>query len=157
MLRIWIQKEIGRSPCWSPNSTHLYLEIHLLLVLLCNYTICMYKFNFTLLKRVLVEMAVGGLWKLRIVDDKPCLPVLQESNFLINGRSYILWFNYGVSARISTKTGANQTILQIIEIGYFLGIFSFYQIKMLPYLNSFQYFSYTKITGIYGRNVKGPL
>ena len=120
MLRIWMQKEFGRSPCWSPNSTHFYLEIpFLLLVLLCNYTICMYKFNFTLLKRVLVEMAVGGLWKLRIVDDKPCLPVLQESNFLINGRSYILWFNYGVSARISTKTGANQTILQIIEIGYF--------------------------------------
>ena len=110
-LRIWMQKKFGRSPCWSPNSTHLYLEIHLLL---CNYTICMYKSKITF-----VDMSVGGLWKLRIVDDKPCLPVLQESNFLINGRSYILWFNYGVSARISTKTGANQTILQIIEIGYF--------------------------------------
>ena len=82
----------------------------------------MYKSKITF-----VDMSVGGLSKLRIVDDKPCLPVLQESNFLINGRSYILWFNYGVSARISTKTGANQTILQIIEIGYFLEIFSFHQ------------------------------
>ena len=141
MLRIWIQKEIGRSPCWSPNSTHLYLEIHLLLLaLLCNYSLYMYKSKITLLKRVLVEMAVGGLWKLRIVDDKPCLPVLQESNFLINGRSYILWFNYGVSARISTKTGANQTILQIIEIGYFLEIFSLHQIDMLPHLLVFNIF-----------------
>ena len=146
MLRIWMQRKIGRSPCWSPNSTHLYLEIHLLL---CNYTICMYKSKITF-----VDMSVGGLWKLRIVDDKPCLPVLQESNFLINGRSYILWFNYGVSARISTKTGANQTILQIIEIGYFLEIFSLHQIEMLPHLISVQYFSYTNINGIYGRNVK---
>ena len=70
-------------------------------------------------KITFVDMSVDGLSKLRIVDDKPCLPVLQESNFLINGRSYILWFNYGVSARISTKTGANQTILQIIEIVIF--------------------------------------
>ena len=80
--------------------------------------------------------------------------MLQESNFLINGRSYILWFNYGVSARISTKTGANQTILQIIEIGYFLEIFSLHQIEMLPRLISIQYFSYTNINGIYGRNLK---
>ena len=57
---------------------------------------------------------IGDLLKVRIVVVEAYLRgVAQESNFLINGGSYILWFNYGVSARISTKTGSNQTILQL--------------------------------------------